>query len=129
QPWWAPPDRLDARAARVMGLLALLALVGGYLGTLISQTLTFAAEEFGAGDTAQGATLAAVRIGVLLALVITALSDRRGRRALLVGTAIAAVLAAATGALAPGLVALGLSQTVARGLSTALGLLVGIVAA
>jgi MFS family permease len=39
------------------------------------------------------------------------------------------VLFAATGALAPGLIALGLSQMVARGLSTALGLLVGIVAA
>ncbi len=129
QPWWAPPDRIDARGVHVLGVLGLLAIVGGYLGTLISQTLTFAADEFGADDAAQGATLAAVRVGVLLALAITALSDRRGRRLLLVGTAFAAVLTAATGAFAPNLVTLGISQTVARGLSTALGLLVGIVAA
>jgi MFS family permease len=129
QPWWAPPDRIDERGALVLGILGLLALVGGYLGTLISQTLTFAADEFGVDDSAQGATLAAVRVGVLLALGIVALSDRRGRRALLIATAFAAVLTAATGALAPGLIALGASQTIARGLSTALGLLIGIVAA
>jgi MFS family permease len=129
QPWWAPPDRFDARASTVLALLCVLALVGGYLGTLISQTITFAAERFDADEAAQGLTLALVRIGVLLAVVITALSDRKGRRVLLVATAVAAVLAAATGALAPSLAWLGVSQTVARGLSTALGLLIGIVAA
>jgi MFS family permease len=129
QPWWAPPDRFDARASTVLALLCVLALVGGYLGTLISQTITFAADRFDADEAAQGLTLALVRIGVLLALVITAVSDRRGRRLLLLGTATAAVLVAATGAAAPSLAWLGVSQTVARGLSTALGLLIGIIAA
>src|SRR5690606_10001678 len=46
-PWWAPPARLDARAAGVLGLLCWLAVVGGYLGTLMTQTVTFAADEFG----------------------------------------------------------------------------------
>lgn len=128
-PWWAPPDRLDPRGAAVLGLLCTLAVVGGYLGTLITQTITFAADQFDADDRAQGATLAAVRVGVLLALVVVAAADRRGRRILLVGTAAAAVAVAATGALAPSLAWLGLSQTVARGLSTALALLIGIVAA
>ncbi|MGY6500856.1 MAG: MFS transporter [Acidimicrobiales bacterium] len=129
QPWWAPPDRFDARAATVVSLLCVLALIGGYLGTLITQTITFAADSFDADEAAQGLTLALVRIGVLLALVISMASDRRGRRVLLLGTATAAILVAATGALAPDLVWLGTSQTVARGLSTALGLLIGIVAA
>ncbi|HSL56721.1 MAG TPA: MFS transporter [Acidimicrobiales bacterium] len=128
-PWWAPPDRFDARAATVVGLLCTLALVGGYLGTLITQTITFAADQFDADDRAQGSTLAAVRVGVLLALVVVAAADRRGRRLLLVGTAAAAILVAATGAAAPSLAWLGISQTVARGLSTALALLIGIVAA
>jgi MFS family permease len=109
--------------------LCVLALLGGYLGTLITQTITFAADRFDADEAAQGLTLALVRIGVLLALVITALSDRRGRRHLLLVTATAAVIAAATGALAPSLAWLGASQTIARGLATALGLLIGIVAA
>ena len=129
QPWWAPPDRLDPRAATVLGLLATLALFGGYLGTLITQTITFAADEFDAGDTAQGVTLAVVRIGVLLALVLVAAADRRGRRRLLVIAATGACLVAVTGAVSPNMVWLGASQTVARGLSTALALLVGIVAA
>lgn len=129
QPWWAPPDRLDRRAATVISLLSVLALVGGYLGTLITQTITFAADRFDADDGDQSVVLAAVRVGVLLALLISAASDRRGRRVLLLGTATAAILTAATGAVAPSLVWLGASQTVARGLSTALGLLVGIVAA
>ncbi|MBK5222690.1 MAG: MFS transporter [Acidimicrobiia bacterium] len=129
QPWWAPPDRFDRRAATVLAMLGALSIVGGYLGTLITQTITFAADRFDADDSAQGLTLALVRIGVVLALFIVAASDRRGRRLLLLGTATAAILVAATGALAPSLFWLGSSQTVARGLSTALALLVGIVAA
>src|SRR5688500_13188920 len=31
-PWWAPPDRLDARAGSVLGVLCTVSLVGGYLG-------------------------------------------------------------------------------------------------
>ncbi len=129
QPWWAPPDRFDARASTVLSLLCVLALIGGYLGTLVSQTITFAADRFDADEAAQGLTLALVRVGVLLAVVIVARSDRRGRRRLLLATAVAAIVVAATGALAPDLMWLGVSQTVARGLSTALGLLVAIVAA
>lgn len=129
QPWWAPPDRFDTRAASVVSLLCVLALIGGYLGTLITQTITFAADSFEADEAAQGLTLALVRVGVVLALVITMASDRRGRRVLLLGTATAAILVAATGALTPSLWWLGASQTIARGLSTALGLLIGIIAA
>ena len=44
RPWWAPPDPLDARAATVLGLLCLLALVDGYVGTLLTQTVTYVAR-------------------------------------------------------------------------------------
>ena len=53
-PWWYPPQRPDARAATVLGLLATLSLVVGYHGTLLGRTMTFAADEFGAGSAAQG---------------------------------------------------------------------------
>ena len=128
-PWWAPPDRLDARAARVMALLACIQIVDGYLGTVISQTITFAADEFDRGDTAQGVTLAVIRLGVLVALGVMVLADRKGRRRLLLATATAAVLCTALGALSPGLWFLGGSQLFARGLTTGMGILIGVYAA
>ncbi|MGH9245681.1 MAG: MFS transporter [Acidimicrobiales bacterium] len=128
-PWWHPPDRFDRRAASVLALLCSIAIIGGYLGTLITQTITFAADEFGATRTDQGTVLAVTRIGVLVAVLLGALADRRGRRRLLGVSAAAGCVLAATGALAPNLAWLGVSQTVARGFATALLLLVGIVSA
>jgi MFS family permease len=128
-PWWAPPDRLDAPTTVALSALAGLTLIAGYLGTLITQTITFAADQFDASDREQGITLAAVRVGVLLALAIVAVADRRGRRSLIRVSAMASCAVTATGALAPGMVWLGVSQTIARGLATALALLIGIVAA
>ncbi len=127
--WWMPPDRFDARTSLAIGSLAALTLIVGYTGTLISQTITFAADEFGASDQAQGTSLAAVRVGVLIALVLVATADRRGRRSLIKISALAVCAASATGALAPNLGWLAVSQTVARGFSTALALLIGILAA
>ncbi|MDP9006558.1 MAG: MFS transporter [Actinomycetota bacterium] len=130
QPWWAPPQRLGAREASVLGVLAAASVVTGYLGTLLTQTVTFAAEEFGAGGSrAQSVVLAAVRLGVLLALALVAAADRLGRRPVLLVCAAGGCLAAAAGAVAPTLAWLGASQLVARGFVTALAVLVTIVAA
>ena len=128
-PWWAPPDRLDARAATVLSLLACIQVVDGYLGTVSSQTITFAADEFDRGDTAQGVTLATVRLGIIVALAVVALADRRGRRRLLMATALLAVVVTALGALSPGLWFLGGTQLVGRGLTTGMGILIGVFAA
>jgi MFS family permease len=128
-PWWAPPDRVDARAARILGLLCTIALVAGYLGTVVTQTITYATDSFGASDSAQGNTLAAVRVGVLLALVLVAMADRRGRRRLVLGAAIASCITCALGALAPGMIALGATQVVSRGLSMTVVLLITVIAA
>ena len=127
--WWAPPDRIDARAATVLGLLCTVQLLDGYLGTVLTQTVTFAADEFGHGNTAQGIVLAVVRVGVLLALATVALADRHGRRRLLLASGVASCVVTAVGALSPGLWFLGATQLVARGLSTALGILIVILAA
>jgi MFS family permease len=128
-PWWSPPARLDARAARILSLLCGVSMLAGYLGTIITQTITFASDEFGTGRSAQGTTLAAVRVGVLLSLVLVGLSDRKGRRKLLVASAVGGAVAAAAGALAPNLWVLGGTQTVSRAFSTALGILIVVVAA
>ncbi len=127
--WWAPPDRINQRAAMVLGLLCSVQVLDGYLGTVLSQTLTFAADEFDRGNTAQGIVLAVVRIGVLIALAAVYLADRHGRRRLLVTTGTASCVITAAGALSPGLWFLGATQLTARGLSTALGILIVIYAA
>lgn len=127
-PWWSPPDRLDARQATVLGLLCVMTLVSGYLGTVLTQTITYAADEFGADRTAQGAVLAGVRVGVLLALVVVALADRRGRRIVLLVAAAAGCVLTVAGAAAPAMAWLAATQTGARAMATALGLLITIVA-
>src|SRR5262245_54447809 len=52
QPWWAPPQRLDARSAHVLGLLAAAQLTTGFCNTLFSQTVAFAADELRASQRA-----------------------------------------------------------------------------
>lgn len=118
QPWWAPPVRLDPRQAAVLCRLAVLALCSGYLGTLLSQTTTFAAAEFGADSAAQGAALAVTRVGILVALVATFVSDRIGRRRTLLVALAGAALMSATTSLAPTLFWFAATQVVARGLTT-----------
>ncbi len=127
--WWAPPARLDQRASLVLALLCTVSLVAGYLGTLITQTITFAASEFHTSKATQGTTLAAVRLGVLLSLVLAAVADRRGRRRMLIGCAVGGCLTAALGAIAPNLFTLAATQTFSRAFSTALALLIAVVAA
>lgn len=127
-PWWAPPNRLDARTSTTLGLLASVGLVTGYLGTLLTQTNTYIRTDFDVSTDDVGFMLAAVRIGALLALAIVVVSDRRGRSRVLTITAVAACVLTATGALAPGLVWLGASQTIARALSTAMALILSVMA-
>ncbi len=128
-PWWAPSTRLDERSATVVGVLSALTVLCGYLATLVTQTMTFAADEWHVSDRAQGTTLAAIRVGVLGSVAVAALADRAGRRRALLVSIAGACIAAAGGAFAPGLVALGLTQTVSRGLATSASVLVVVVAA
>jgi MFS family permease len=128
-PWWAPPDTFDAGAATALAVLCALSALSGYLGTLLTQTITFASDQFGTGTGSQGAALASVRVGVLGALVITTLADRRGRRRFLLISLALGALATAAGALAPNLAALAVSQTIVRGLVTAAAVIIAVMAA
>ncbi|HEX6421027.1 MAG TPA: MFS transporter [Acidimicrobiales bacterium] len=128
-PWWFPPQRPDARGATVLGLLATLSLVVGYHGTLLTQTMTFAADEFGAGTAAQGDALAAVRIGGVIAIYLGAVADRRGRRLVLSLSLLACVATTALGAVAPSLPALAATQGLNRGTWAAASLLLAVIAA
>ena len=112
----------------MLSRLCLLSLAAGYLGTLLTQTNTFAKAQFDSTDTALSTMLAAVRLAAVFALAVVAIADRRGRRVVLVWSAVAACLLTATGALVPDLVWLGVSQTAARTASTALAIVIGIIA-
>ena len=101
-PWWAPPDRLDAEASTTLAALAILSAVIGYATILLSQTITFAAEQFGAGKPAQGVALAAIRFDLLLSFPLVAMTDRRGRGRAADGNGVACVVTA-LGALTPSL--------------------------
>jgi MFS family permease len=130
--FWTPPTRMDRRAATVLSLLAAIAVVHGSAGTMLTQTIAFAADEFRPGqDNAfvQSLVLSSVRVEALLALALTMLADRRGRRILLLVSGTITIAATAAGALAPSLLALGATQVVARGANTALRLVVVVLAA
>lgn len=128
-PWWSPPDRFDKISAHSIAYLALLAIVSGYLGTLLSQTLAFAGNEFGADDSSQASLASWVRLGAPIALVFGFIADRYGRRAVLLSAATGGVLFAIATAFSPTFFAYGVSQAIARGASAALGLLIVVAAA
>jgi MFS family permease len=128
-PWWSPPERFTARSARVLSVLCGLAVITGYGGAVTTQTMTFAAEDFGVSDAAQGNALAAIRVGVVASLVLLAIADRRGRRMILLGSVAVVGLATMSGAVAPDVFAFTGSQMITRGASSTASVLLGVVAA
>jgi MFS family permease len=128
-PWWAPPQRTDPRGAQVLGLTAALAVVTGYVGTLLSQTMTFAADEFSVGNTAQGNVLAAARLGGVFAIGLTTMADKLGRRRILRAALLVCIASNLLGALTPSLFGLAVSQIVNRGAWAAAAVLLTIIVA
>ncbi len=128
-PWWAPPDVVDERQVAVLGLLAAACLAVGYLNTLFTQTVAFAADDFGASEEAQGVAGTVVRFGIIFAIGFLVLADRVGRRRMLVAAAATSPILCSLGALAPSFAWLTVSQALGRPIAIAMGLLVGIVAA
>jgi MFS family permease len=126
--WWAPPERLDGESAAILAVLSALSMVTGYLSTLLTQTITFSAQEFHAGKTAQGIALGVVRADILLSLGLVVLADRWGRRTIAVRAAVLGSLLTAAGALSPSLPTLVASQVIARGFVTAVTISVSVLA-
>lgn len=119
QPWWAPAQRLDPKGGQVLGTVCTLAVLAGYLGTLLSQSISFAADEFGAGVATQGNVLSVVRVGALLALGSAVMADRLGRRPMLLFCCTAACVATLAGAATGSIWMFGVTQILARGFTTA----------
>jgi MFS family permease len=114
-PWWSPPNRLDARAARSLAAASTLAVVGGYIGGLLATTLTFVAGDLGGGLRAQSAALAVARIGALGTAAGMAFADRRGRKPVIVWSFVIASAAAVVLAASPDLAFWAGGQVIVRG--------------
>ncbi len=127
-PWWAPPQRLDRRAAVVLGTLCGLALVAGYLDSVLTQTMTYAGAELGVGSAGQGLAFGVVQASAVASLAALALSDRRGRRQLILVTGALGVAVTALGALSPSLPWLTAGELVATGAGAAMFILLLVVA-
>ncbi|MEZ5228270.1 MAG: MFS transporter [Acidimicrobiales bacterium] len=118
--WWWPASVIGEQTTRLVSLLSILSVIAGYLGVIIGQTIAFAARDFDVGDDVQSNTLAAVRIGVIVSVVLIRRADLIGRRPLLLGFTFGAIGFTVLGALSPNMVVLGATQAIARGFDTGL---------
>ena len=100
-----------------------------FVNTLFTQTVSFAADDFGVDNTGIGIAGAFVRVGIVIALPAAILADRIGRRRVIVAVAWLAPLLSVLGAIAPTFGVLVVTQTLARPMGVALAFLVGVVAA
>jgi MFS family permease len=109
---------------RILLLLALASIPFAYVNTLFTQTVSFAADDFGRSDADIGFGAAVVRWGVLIVPPIALVADRIGRRAVLVAAAWASPVLAALGALAPSYAWLVASQAIARPLALVINVMI-----
>ena len=126
--WWSPPDQLDPTQLLVIGLLAAASMAAAFVNTIFTQTVGFAADDFGISETAKGDSGSIVRAGIVFALPAAVLADRIGRRTVLVIVAWLAPLLTLLGAFAPSFGLLVASQTVGRPMGIALAFVVGVIA-
>jgi MFS transporter, AAHS family, 3-hydroxyphenylpropionic acid transporter len=100
-----------------------ISLFTGYQGSIITQAISFAVDEFGATKAEQGRALAFIRFDIVLTLVLVKLGDRLGRRRMLLTCAIIGPVLTAASSLAPSLLALAGMQVISRSFVTATAVL------
>jgi MFS family permease len=115
RPALAPPANFDGPQAILLATVCATTAVATFGGSLLSQNVDYVGKSFGASDQALGAMLAFSRTGIIIALVATAMADRRGRRRLLLISFGGVCLANAVAALAPNLAVFTAGQVLMRG--------------
>ena len=119
-PWWSPPARMDTESIAALTSACLIGMCAGFLSTVVTRVLTFAADDFGVATAGpQSAALAVIRSGVVLTLIVLALADRQGRRRLALASLWVAAGACVLTAFSPGLGAFTGAQVLTRNLSGA----------
>jgi MFS family permease len=115
RPSLAPPAAFTAPQAVLLATVCAIAAAATYGSSLLSQNVDYVGKSFGASDRALGTALAISRFGVLIALVASAMADRRGRRRLLLLSFAGVCLANAVAALSPNLAVFTGGQMLMRG--------------
>lgn len=120
RPWWSTPDRLSPTQSTMVAAVTLFNLVGGLLYGLLTQVLTFVAEDLGDRSAGQQTTLlAVVRIGVVVTILVMVVADRVGRRRMAIGSFVASAVLTLVTALSPTWWAVGALQFFSRNLAIA----------
>lgn len=128
-PTWAlPSDTLTPRQRHIVLLMALASMSAAFTNTLFTQTVAYAADEFGVATSGQGIGAAVVRWGIIICLPLVVLADRRGRRPMVLTVAWVAPIVCALGAIAPSFPFLVATQTIGRPLGLTLDILIAVIA-
>jgi MFS family permease len=109
-----PPTPFTVEHASRLAAVALVGALANFSGSLLTQNGDAVTDSFGRSDEALGFALAVSRVGVLFALVASALADRMGRRRLILGSLAVAAVANGVAAAAPSFEVFTASQVVAR---------------
>lgn len=120
----APPVALTPRVVRLLVILAGVAFITSYQGSILSTLLTYPAQQWGESASSQARVLALLRFDIVFALAIVRAADRYGRRRLLIAGSIIGPILTALCALTNSLAAFGTIQFFARAVTTAVAILI-----
>lgn len=104
----------DDESVRLLATTALIGALASFGAALFGQYSNSVARSFDASNADLGVALAITRLGVVVALVTTALADRHGRRRILVVSFAGLCIANGVAAFAPNLVFFTGSQVLVR---------------
>jgi MFS family permease len=128
RPSLAPPAPFTAPEAISLATVCAVTAALTFGSSLLSQNAGYVAHAFGASDKALDTALLVSRTGVLIALLASAMADRKGRRTLMLVCLGGVCLANGIAALAPNLVVFTAGQVLMRGFASG-GLIVASIAA
>jgi MFS family permease len=120
-----PVEFTDEQAARLAALAA-CAVLASFCGALLTQNSDAVTHTFHKTDQDLGLALAIARAGVLVSLVVSLLSDRMGRRRLILISLVGACVANAVSAASPSFEVFTASQLFTRAFVNAILVVAGV---
>ena len=128
QPFWASPERFDVAITTTMATLAIIVMFTGFLSNAPAETHTYAADEFAVDQMSQGVLGAFIRIGTLLAIAVSVIADRKGRKHVLTICIVLGLLSSVAAALSPNLLTFSICLIVMRTANASLGVAIIVLA-